>query len=393
MTATRTKRILSVQPVGDGGGSESALIRMIRQLTDNGWECHVAIPPPVRLADEYVAAGATLHILPMARLTTTGGWSRWLAYALAWPVAVARLTWLARRVDAGVIHSNSLHTWYGWAAAALARRPHIWHAREIVFQSAAALRVERWLARHFAEVVIAMSGAIAAQLDRANVVVIIDDADPERFRPERAGAFRPVVGIDDATPLIGSAARIDTWKGFDILLDAVPLIRRARPETEFVVAGGLVAGKEAYAGDLAARAEALGGVHWLGPRQDVPDLMADVDVFVQVSTAPEPFGLVIVEALASGAPVVAGAAGGPLEILGPAAAGPQGSPAGRLVPSGDADALAAAVLALLPPGASSTARRRARPPLRDPKDAEFVALFEQVAAGGRGDGPASVRSS
>ena len=73
MTATRTKRILSVQPVGDGGGSEHALIRMLRQLAEDGWECHVAVPAPARLADEYAAAGAVLHIVPMARLTTSGG--------------------------------------------------------------------------------------------------------------------------------------------------------------------------------------------------------------------------------------------------------------------------------------------------------------------------------
>src|SRR5579883_765342 len=57
LTATRTKRVLSVQPVSDGGGSEHALVAMIRQLTSAGWECHVALPGPPVLADEYGAAG------------------------------------------------------------------------------------------------------------------------------------------------------------------------------------------------------------------------------------------------------------------------------------------------------------------------------------------------
>jgi glycosyltransferase involved in cell wall biosynthesis len=383
LTATRTKRILSVQPAVDGGGSEHALIRMIHQLVEDGWECHVAVPAVARLGDEYAAAGAVLHIVPMARLTTSGGSGRWLSYAVRWPLSVLRLVRLARRLDVGVIHSNSLHTWYAWAAAALVRRPHVWHAREIVFQSALALRVERGLARRFAVVVIAMSGAIAAQLDPANVTVIIDEADPERFRPDRAGRFRQAIGVDDATPLVGSAARIDTWKGFDVLLNAFPAMRAARPGLELVIAGGPVAGKEDYAARLQARAEALPGVHWLGTRQDVPDLMADADVFVQVSTVPEPFGMVVVEALASGAPVVAGAAGGPLEILGPQAATPGGTAAGRLVEPGDATALAEAVIDLLPPGPSSTTRRRGRRPLRQPHVAEFAALFDRVAAAGR----------
>jgi len=383
LTATRTKRLLSVQPVGDGGGSETALIGMIRRLTDDGWECHVAVPAPARLADEYAAAGAVVHITAMAHLTTSGGNGRWLVYALRWPVSVVRLAILARWVRADVIHSNSLHCWYGWAAAVLVRRPHVWHAREIVFQSAHALRLERWLACHFADAVIAMSGAIAAQLDPSNVTVIIDEADPRRFCPDRAGRFRTEAGIADTAPLVGSAARLDTWKGFDVLLDAFPAMRAARPGLELVVAGGTVTGKEDYAEHLRRRAAALEGVHWLGSRRDVPLVMADLDVFVQVSTEPEPFGMVVVEALASGVPVVAGAAGGPLEILGPDAATTAGTPSGRLVEPGDAQLLAQAVVALLPSGPSSVDHRRGRPILRLPEPARFSQLLDRVAAEGR----------
>lgn len=382
LTATRTKRILSVQPVCDGGGSEHALIRMVRQLVADGWECHIAVPGPARLASEYAAAGAILHTVPMERLTTSGGAGRWARYGALWPGSVFRLARLARRIDAAVIHSNSLHSWYGWAVAALTGRPHVWHAREIVFQSGAALKVERFLTRRFATQVIAVSGAVAAQLDPGRAVVITDEADPDRFGPARAGRFRAGVGIGDDIPLIGSVARVDTWKGFDALLAAFPAVRAVRPDAELIVAGAVVPGKEAYAADLERRAAGMPGVHWLGPRRDVPDVMADLDVFVQVSTQPEPFGLVVVEALASGVAVVAGNEGGPLEILGPdAGAGP--TPAGRLVPPDDPDALARAVLELLPDGPSSTGRRRSRPPLRTPTTGRFSALFDSLVGPGR----------
>lgn len=378
---TRKKIVLSVQPVRDGGGSEHALIAMVRQLTAGGWECHVALPAPARLADEYAAAGARMHLVPMRRLTTTGtGW-RWLAFAAAWPVTVLRLALLGRRVGATLVHTNSLHSWYGWAAARLLRVAHVWHAREVVVQSGAALRVERYLTAHFADKVVAISGAVAAQLrggrpadDR--VEVVLDEADPQVFFPARAGAFRPRVGIADDVPLVGSAARIDTWKGFEVLLDAFGTLREARPELQLVIAGAAVGGKDDYAKDLQRRASALEGVHWLGSRRDIAEVMADLDVFVQVSTEPEPFGLVLVEALACGVPVVAGAAGGPLEIL-PAAA----SPAGRLVTPGDPRALAEAVLSLLPVGPSSTQARMSRSPLRVPSPPRLAALFDEVLEG------------
>jgi glycosyltransferase involved in cell wall biosynthesis len=377
LTAIRTRCLLSIQPASDGGGSETALIRMIAQLVAEGWECHVAVPSAARLADEYAAAGAAVHIVPMHRITTTEGLGYWLRYLRDWPVSVARLVLLAHRVGAGVVHSNSLHSWYGWAVAPLVRRPHVWHAREIVVQSALALGVERVLARRAATMVVAMSSAIASQLDPFNVVVVIDDPDPEVWRPARAGAFRAAAGIADDVALVGSVARIDTWKGFDILLDAVPSIQQRHPGVVVVVAGAPVGGKDDYAAALAARAEALGGVRWLGARRDVPDLMADLDVFVQVSTAPEPFGLVHVEALASGVPIVAGDEGGPVEILAGAEAG-----AGLLVPAGDAAALADAVSTLLaaaPP--SRTETRRARRRLRPSGLGRYAALFEPLRSG------------
>jgi glycosyltransferase involved in cell wall biosynthesis len=186
-------------------------------------------------------------------------------------------------------------------------------------------------------------------------------------------------------------ARIDTWKGFDILLDAFPTMRARRPDLELVIAGGTVSGKEAYAAGLRQRAAEMAGVHWMGHRNDVGDLLADLDVFVQVSTEPEPFGLVVVEALASGVPVVAGAAGGPLEILGEGPADPD-VPPGRLVRPGDAAALAEAVVSLLPPGPSATEERRRRHPLRQPSTGDFASLFDRLAQGRSRPGTGPSRS-
>jgi glycosyltransferase involved in cell wall biosynthesis len=158
-----------------------------------------------------------------------------------------------------------------------------------------------------------------------------------------------------------------------VLLDAVPELQRLRPGVELVIAGAPVGGKDGYAAGLQRRAAALPGVHWLGRREDVADLMADLDGFVQVSTEPEPFGLVLVEALASGVPIVAGAEGGPVEILAGASL-----EAGRLVEPGHPGALAQAVAAILPVGPSSVAARRDRPPLRPVSRARFADLFDGV---------------
>ena len=335
----------------------------------------MVFPGPSPLAAEFADAGAVLHEVPMRRLTRSGGRSYWLGYAALWPVSVARLWLLARRARPDVVHSNSAHSWYGWAVASLLRVPHVWHAREIVVQSRLALSVERFLARHFAWRVVAVSGAVAAQFHGDNMIVVHDAIAPgDGFSPTRAGRLRESAGIGDDVVLIGAAGRLDTWKGFDLLLEAFPEVRRRRPGVELVVAGGAVPGKERYASELAALAARTEGVHWLGQREDMADFMADVDVFVLPSTEPEPFASSAVEALASGAPVAASNHGGSPEML--AAAPPR---KGALFSPGNPAALAKAVVDLLPE-ASSTERRRQRAGVYVGDPGEMGRLFDEAAA-------------
>ncbi len=361
-----------MQPVAERGGSDTALLRLVRSLPRGEFDFHIAVPGPSPLTAEFEAAGATLHVVPMPRLSTSHDVGAWAGYVANWPVAVARLTTLARRLHVDVVHSNSLHSWYGWAAARALGLPHVVHAREIVVQSRAALRVERALCRHFATRVIAVSYAVAAQLDPANVVVLDEYLDADEFGPMRAGAFRARVAIPDDEPLIGAVARLDPLKGLDVLLDAYAIARGKRPDLQLVVVGSPVLGQDAYAADLRARMDATPGARLLESRDDIPDVMADLDVLAFPSVEPESYGLVLVEALASGTPAVATDHGGPPEIVARATPG-----TATVVPPGDADALATALLDMLPQQTSSV-RRRARLPAFTPPPAKFAALFRSL---------------
>jgi glycosyltransferase involved in cell wall biosynthesis len=362
-----------VQPVAERGGSDQALLRLVRSLPRDEFEFHIALPGPSPLMAAFADAGATLHEIPMRRISTSHGGGEWVGYAFGWPVAVARLARLARRLDADVVHSNSLHTWYGWAAARLVRRPHVVHAREIVVQSRVALHVERFLCRHFAQRVIAVSYAVAAQLDPANVVILDEHLEPGEFSPAHAGAFRARVGIPDDVPLIGAVARLDPLKGLDVLIDAFARVRATRPDARLMIVGTPVLGQAEYARDLGTRVAATDGAQLLDARDDIPDAMADFDVLAFPSVEPESYGLVLVEALASGTPVVTTDHGGAPEIVTRAEAA-----AGRIVPVGDPGALATALLELVP-GHTTAERRRARLPGFTLPPPRFAEAFRTVA--------------
>jgi glycosyltransferase involved in cell wall biosynthesis len=130
--------------------------------------------------------------------------------------------------------------------------------------------------------------------------------------------------------------RIAPWKAPDVAVRAVAELRAEGIDATLTMAGGAHFGEKAYARGLQQLAEAEAGVSVLGHIDDVASLLRDHDVLVHCSTAPEPFGQVIVQGLASGMPVVATNHGGPVEIL-------QEAPTNLLYQPGDPSALARAV--------------------------------------------------
>jgi glycosyltransferase involved in cell wall biosynthesis len=160
---------------------------------------------------------------------------------------------------------------------------------------------------------------------------------------EERGA-RAELGVGDDEVLVGSFGRLQRWKGQDVFVAAAAQVARARPKSRFVVVGGSVFGLEPeYFENLrrdAAAADLADRLRFTGFRSDVPRLMAACDIVCHTSRVPEPFGLVIIEAMALGRPVIATIGGGPSEII-------ADDSLGLLVPPEDPGALAGAMIALI----------------------------------------------
>ncbi|MDB5619399.1 glycosyltransferase [Tardiphaga sp.] len=250
----------------------------------------------------------------------------------------------ARRHD--VVYANSQKAFVLSAlAVSVARRPLIWHLHDIISSvhfGAMQRRVQVTLANLFASRVVVPSKACAdafiAEGGKQPLVVVVPnglDIAPEALSPAQ---IRQQLQLPEG-PLVGVFSRLAAWKGQHVVLQALA----RTPGVSCIIAGDAMFGEQAYAAKLNQMVIDLDlgdRVHFLGRRSDVPRLMRAVDAVVHPSIDPEPFGRTLVEAMLAGVPVIATDAGAASDIL-------QAGRAGTLVPPGDADALAAAIINIM----------------------------------------------
>jgi glycosyltransferase involved in cell wall biosynthesis len=247
-----------------------------------------------------------------------------------------RVSWSMRgRVAA--VHAVGLSSVAGTVVATLARAPLHWSVHETV-QSAAERRFSGFLLRR-AERVYACSRFVADQFPELPVTVAYTGTHlVDRELPDGPPPFS-----DGGTPTILCVGRINGWKGQDLLLQALaPLAAEGLPFACRLV-GSAFPGNEHLVDRLRAQLLASGlqdRVTIEGEVADPVGVFATADLVVVPSTLPEPFGKVVVEAMALGRPVVATTPGGPAEVI-------RSDVDGVLVPTGDVSALTTALRDLL----------------------------------------------
>lgn len=348
------RRVLFVDHETRLSGGERDLVELVGTVGTE-IEAHVALPGEGPLAAALRERGATVHTVAMDRvLLRTSRWelarrpSLAVRRAGAAVVAAARLARLARRLRPDIVHSNSQKAHLLAVPTALAcGAPHVWHVHDIL--------EDGWLRRAF---------TAAASLFAARIVAI-SDATAGPFRHGRAAprvrvvhpgvgvapvtehdraAWRHKLGARDGEALVGMVGQIARWKGQDVFLAAARLIAAHRDDVRFVVVGECLfpeneAAFEAGLHRLVADWGLAERVDFTGPVHPIDPVMAALDVCVHASRLPEPFGRVIVEAMAHGTPVVATATGAGPELVVPGA--------GVLVEPDCPEALARGVLELL----------------------------------------------
>ncbi len=345
-------KVLFVHSSDELYGSDVSLLELVRRLPERGVEPTAVLPTDLPYRGELRRALSESGI-PYVRLDMGVLRRRYMnprgifSFGYRLTKGVVALSKMIKTGRFDLVHSNTGAVWGGSIAASLTGVPHVWHIREIVENPAALSHFMAWQVVTFSSRIIAISTAVADHIAELHprgadkISVIPNAVDTERFSPSVDGAaVRREWQVTPDEMLVGVAGRVHPWKGQDVLIEAMPLVLRRAPKVRFAIVGDVTPDRLALRESLVRRAEELGVADrliWAGYRRDVPQVMAALDVLVVPSTSPEPFGRTILEAMASGTPVIATAHGGPLDII-------EDGKTGLLVPPRDPAALAVAII-------------------------------------------------
>lgn len=342
--------ILFVHNVGDLYGASRSLLRLSGALAKDGHRVHVILPEPGPLAEALQERGAEVVMQPGLTMITRQNsrtLSGLLRLALGLVPSVMAICSVIRRANVQLVHTNTALILSPGLAALLSRRPHIWHIREFFTDYPRLWPYHQVLMKALSARVIAVSEAVAQQFRSPSGISVIPNGFPrEEFDsvpPEHGDIFRKRFGFQQEV-LVAVVGRIK-WrrKGQEVLVAAASLIRDQFPNVRFVLIGSPFPGNEEHLvrlQDLIRELNLADRVTITGDIADIKGAYRGIDISVLTSVDPEPFGGVVIEAMAMGKPVIGTRIGGTTEQIADGVTG-------LLVAPGDAEQLADALRKLI----------------------------------------------
>ena len=342
--------VLHLCATGALGGAERCLLDILASVrqANPDWRLSVVTGADGGLVSAAKALGACAKVVPyrdaLARLGEAGRTdgrmgAAALAGRIAWSAGpamryVAALGELIDDLRPDVIHTHGLkmHILAAWAAGTrrVARdRPRVvWHVHDYVGTRPATARFLRWSIR-YCDAIVTNSASVAADVQETlhpsvPVVAVHNAVDLQRFSPSGSRLDLDRVAAIPAAPFgtlrVGLIGTFGRWKGHTTFLDAIARLGSAPGVRAYVIGGALyhTTGSQYSLEELQAHAETKGladRVGFTGFVDAADAAIRALDVVVHASTAPEPFGLVIAEAMACGRAVIASDAGGAREIF------------------------------------------------------------------------------
>lgn len=322
MTMSSRHKILYIVHDGQVYGSQQSLSLILHHIQDIVPIISIARPGPL---NDQLSSIAGITLLQHQRLQWVKhdrrSWLQHLGDVFTLLVNLPKRVLALKRViqthHIQLVHTNSLVSLEGALAAKLAGIPHIWHIRELFMLENPKLHLTlgrtltRWIISQFSDRVLCISKAVQAQFPKSPQYHLLYNAlSSQSIQPTPIENDRPEC-------CIGYAGRLSEGKRFHDLLDALALLRDQgqAPLPTLRVAGTFV--DKPYEARIHAQLQTLGlaeQVTFSGYINPLNNFLKTIDILV-IPSLNEPFGRVVIEAMAAGVPCIGADSGGIPEII------------------------------------------------------------------------------
>ena len=281
----------------------------------------VALPMQGPLVQRFEALGAEVIVMPLGVLrrkyfNIPGLISR----VKTWFTTVRVLKKLVKEKQVKLIYTNTLSVLVGGFLARQTGLKLLWHIHEIIERPRPLRSFLGKMVNSTAHRAIVVSQAVYdcwSPLISEEKLLLIHNG--HELMPKTQGAcLRKSLGIPEDHVILASIGRIHPVKGLDYFIDIAKTICHKYDHVHFIIIGDAFPGHEYLYEEMAQQISKYGleeRVQYLGFRDDVPEVLDEIDIFVLPSTGPDSFPTVVLEAMAKALPVVATRMGGALEMV------------------------------------------------------------------------------
>jgi glycosyltransferase involved in cell wall biosynthesis len=318
--------ILHTESSQGWGGQEMRILQESLEFKKRGYRMMIACQPASMLRKEAEGKGIPVIVLRMRTAVD--------------PLAVANCIRAIKKNGVDLVHTHSsTDSWCCSMSAKLARVPVI-RSRHVTTPISKNC-FSRFLFMKLADRVITSGETIRRQMIEGNgydprkIISIHAGIDEKRFSPEISGDYvRAELNIEKDDYLLGIVSVLRSWKGHVYLLEAFKALREKIPHLKLLIAGS--GPQERNIRKYIEGNGLTGKVIMTGHREDVPQILKSLDLFILPSYSNEATSQVIPQAMAMGIPVISTFAGGIGEVV-------KDGETGKLVPPRDAPALSEAI--------------------------------------------------
>ncbi|MFQ5706400.1 MAG: glycosyltransferase [bacterium] len=303
------------------GGAQQLVLSLVQSLARDRYEPVVCTlfsgrsQEPELLFDAVRAAGAKAY-----RLSISG----WRDFKTFW-----QFKEILAKEQIDLVHSHMVPAdfWSSLLGKLCAALPVVYTRHGIYSLNGPASRFQNFLLNKIlADRVVAISEAVTDNLSKVcgtpekRIVHIVNGVDTCAFNPSVSGKrIREELGLQPNDFVVGNCSRFEIRKGYDIFLRVAEMVARDRPNVKFLAVGH---GSQEQALREKARQSACADQIVFAPaRLDVPEVLGTMDVFLFTPYLGEGLPLVVLEAMASGLPVIASNIGSNREIVQPGVTG------------------------------------------------------------------------